>query len=245
MTDDPDATAASSDADWLIPHLADLASPGMPAEVADHLRNTIQAEAALRSSAATAVPASSLPPPAVADLAAERRARRASRTWWAAAVGIVAVGLAGLVYVETMPSASDSGSVTAESTVGRTDPQPAVVPVTSGADYSVQNISTMVPAAITSARSAAPTDALRATFAETEAGIRSCLAGVGEPPQDLALLDMARFQNAPVAVLAYLDGNDDGTADVVIVGVRCSQEDPQVRHRDVANMVAGSPVQPE
>ncbi|MDQ1246033.1 MAG: hypothetical protein QG597_400 [Actinomycetota bacterium] len=244
MSDDQ-AAADPTAGDWLLPHLADLPAPAMPADISDHLLAVIRAESVQRQHA-TAAAAPSAP---VTDLEAERRARRSSRRWWAAAAGVAAIGLAGLVYVETMPSTPDAGSVAAGSASGPTDTAAAVVPITSGADYSVQNLTTMVPATISSSRatlpSRAPTDALRTTFAATEAGIRSCLAGVGNPPQDLALLDLARFQNAPVAVLAYLDGNDDGTADVVVVGVRCSQEDPQVRHRDVANMISGGATQPE
>ena len=56
------------------------------------------------------------------------------------------------------------------------------------------------------------------TFAATDDGIDSCLAGVGNPAQELAMLDLADYQDAHVAVLAYLKGADDATIDVVVVG---------------------------
>lgn len=229
-------TTESATGDWLIPHLHDLPAPAMPAAVSDRVLAALRTEAAGRQPSA--------PPdstPAVADLdhaRADRRSTGSGRAWWVAAAGVAAVALGALVYVETMPTAPPSGTVVAEAASDRAAATAGgqVVPISSGADYSAQNIDIMVPSTIAAARPAATAEALRATFAETEAGIRSCLAGVGNPPQDLALLDLAKFQDSPVAVLAYLDGNDDGTADVVVVGVRCSRDDPQVRHRDVADM---------
>lgn len=227
----------STAGDWLIPHLGSLPVPTMPDAVSDRVLAALRAESAASRPSAPPAPA-----PAVTDLGVERDNRRAAgsgRGWWAAAAGVAAVALGALVYVEAMPTASQSGTVVAESASDRPAATAGaqIVPVSSGADYSVQNIDRMVPSTIAASRPAATAEALRATFAATDDGIRSCLAGVGNPPQDLALLDLAKFQNSPVAVLAYLDGNDDGTADVVVVGVRCSRDDPQVRHRDVADML--------
>lgn len=165
--------------------------------------------------------------------------RQSSRRWWLAAGAVAATALVATAVVTAMPGADEGAGVVADAGAAQNAAVTplTVQPVSSGTSYSTQNLASEVPRLIT-IRSAAVADAdsRRATFAETDDGIRSCLAGVGNPPTDLALLDLAQFQDGRVAVLAYLTGADDGTADVVVVGIRCSRTDPQVRHRTQASM---------
>ncbi len=221
---------------WLRAPLADLPTPAIPDDVAQRVSAALQAESQARQAA---------------EVPTLRHAGR-NRRWWYAAGGIAAAGIAVALAVSALPGGGGTpAGVTADASESpivapiedgesaRTGDQQnalSVVPVSSGNRYTADNMKAQVPVLIASPSAAAPPEVVRATFAATPAGIVSCLDGVGYPPQDLALLDIARFQDAPVVVLAYLSGAEDGTADVVVVGVRCSSSDPQVRHRDVANM---------
>ncbi|MCB0916016.1 MAG: hypothetical protein H6525_01685 [Actinobacteria bacterium] len=224
--------------------LSELPNPPIPADVSARVLAAIAAESEARATARQSpVNADAAP----ADIARARNNRR----WWYAAGGVAAAGLAVALAATVLPS-GDSLPVGVTAEASNTTPAemklgvpgvpgsrqagPGVVPVSSGTTYSPESVARQVPEVLASATVEAPTTLLQATFAETPAGIRSCLDGVGFPPDDLALIDMARFSDTPVAVLAYLTGDDDDTADVVVVGIRCNRSDPQVRHRDVANM---------
>lgn len=226
--------------DWIRRQLADLgqqpAQVSIPHDVNQRIIEALRAEPLNPSESPTRLaevvplaPTDPSPPP-----------QRTSRRWWLAAGAIAATALVATAVVTAMPG-SDGGATGVVADAGAAQNAAVtplnVQPVSSGTSYDVDNLASEVPRLITiRTATVADIDTRRATFTETDDGIRSCLAGVGNPPADLALLDLAQFQDARVAVLAYLTGADDGTADVVVVGVRCSSADPQVQHRTQARM---------
>ncbi len=253
LSDDGSATAeANRDDEWVRQLLGRLPEASIPDDVSQRVLSALADESRARTggniSEVTHLSASAPGTPVTPDSAAEASQATSNRRWWWAAGGVAATGIGVALALSALPDGSQPGNITAEaSSVVQPEQQTPdsfaadavkVVPVSSGSTYTAQNVRLRVPQVMESATGVASPEVLRATFAATPAGIDSCLAGIGFPPQDLALLDIARFQDSPVAVLAYLTDADDGTADVVVVGVRCSKTDPQVRHRDVADMAA-------
>jgi hypothetical protein len=53
---------------------------------------------------------------------------------------------------------------------------------------------------------------------------------------DLRMIDLATYENLPSAIMAFSAGDQDRTADVVVVGTLCNRNDPQVRTRAVVVM---------
>lgn len=239
---------ADDDGDWLRPLLADLPDPPIPTDVADRITAALQAESAVRAQraeqaggldtsegSAAASLAAVASPELLADHASPRRRRRGGgyRTWLVAAGGIAAAGVVAAAVVTAMPGSSQDSGVTANSggSLGSTT---KYHPVSTGAAYTQANLTSLVARNLRASHAPANPAFSSATFAATDDGIDSCLAGVGNPTQELAMLDLADYQDAHVAVLAYLKGADDATIDVVVVGVRCNRDDPQVQRRDVA-----------
>lgn len=200
----------TGDDSWLRAALRSLPDPPVPTEVDEAIHQVIARECDARDH----------------DTPARRRVGR----WWgvaAAAVVVVGTGLAAWTLAST-PSVGDDVVALGSGT--------SVRPVSTGTNYTAANVAATVPANLTTARAAASVDVRRPTFAATADGIRSCLEGVGGPPERLRLLDLATYDDVPVAVMAFLDSDHDSTADVVVVGIRCSRQDPQVRMRQETTM---------
>jgi hypothetical protein len=242
-----------AEAEWVRSLLGRLPEPQIPDDVSQGILAALSAESRVRSdSLVTTLPAESANiPPATPEHLGDVTHLGSNRRWWWAAGGVAAAGIGLALAVSALPNGSAPGGITAEAVNveqhadGSSATIVPVVPVSSGSTYTAENVRVRVPQVISSSAGAAPPEVLRSTFAETPAGITSCLDGVGFPPQDLALLDIARFQGSPVAVLAYLTDAGEQTANVVVVGIRCSHTDPQVRHRDVADMNARDASEPE
>lgn len=215
----PDQTPTG---EWLLPHLRGLAPGEIPASVAARVTAAIAATAG--QPALAEVPASADAAPRGGS--AEDRARR---RWWPAVLGVAAAGLAGVVIVSSLqsPGAQD-GPIAG--------PLGEVVPVASGTEYAPESMTELITRNLKAEARLTPAGAsvTQATFSGSRAGIDSCLVGIGQPPQELAMLDLARFRNAPAAVLVFLSDSTDSSADVVVVGPGCSQRQPEVRHRSVA-----------
>jgi hypothetical protein len=226
---------------WLLPHLQELAPAGIPGAVAARISAALAAEPPLASSSAAAAvtpgPANTdaavTPGPEVRPtdsprgLATGGASERARRRWWPAALGVAAAGVVGVVVVSSLQAPDDTRLA---------GPLGEVVPVASGTDYTPAAMTELIGRNLRSPESLAPAavSVRQATFTGSEAGIESCLVGVGNPPRQLAMLDLARFRDAPAAVLVFLSDSQDSSADIVVVGPGCSQRQPQVRHRTVA-----------
>lgn len=221
---------------WLDAALADLDPPHIPIDVSHRIVAALQHESALRretpvSSAATPTETAAQPqaagdPSTVAPLAPRRR-----RWIWAAA-GIAAAGLVATAVIVDRADAPVPATVAGGQWAGL-----QTIPVSTGTEYTDQNIDTLVPTYLRSrALPAAQAATVARTFAASESSLSACLNELGYAPDDLAMLDLARYGNRPVAVLAYLDGNGDTTADVVVVGTGCSTSQPDVQARRVTAM---------
>lgn len=210
---DDDATPAD-DGSWLLPHLADLAPASIPVDVAARITSALAAEQ----------PSGAGGQPVTGPTHARDRARR---RWWPAALGVAAAGVVGVVVVSSLQSPTESRFA---------GPLGEVVPIASGTEYTPEAMTELVGRNLRTAATLTPAavSVRQANFAGSTAGIDSCLVGVGNPRQQLAMLDLARFRNAPAAVLVFLSDSKDSSADVVVVGPGCSQRQPEVRHRTVA-----------
>lgn len=219
---DPDDDA------WVSELLGGLIAPTMPDAVAQRLRNTIAAEHTARADAAPAGVQSA----SVTDLGRRRDTGRPM--WpWALAGGFAAAAAVTAVLVAQPFTGSNPNE--APIALGN---QATIVPISSGTAYTAANVADVVPQQMApdNRQAAAPMTARQATFVATSEGINDCLAGLGSPASELRMIDLASYDDLPVAVLAFLDNDNDRTADVVVVGVRCNRTDPQVRLREVARI---------
>ena len=213
-----------ADDSWVSALLAESAEPAIPESVAVRMRHVIDQERAARIAAAESA--------AISDLADQRRVRRPM--WpWAIAGGFAAAAAVAAVFV-AQPFTSSPPANPTQAAGGQT----TAVPISSGSQYTASNVTELVPAHLvaTTAAEAAPMAARQATFLATADGVNDCLAGLGTNSAHLRMIDLASYENLPVAVLAFLDNDADRTADVVVVGVRCNRTDPQIRLRGVARI---------
>lgn len=213
---------------WVIALLGRLDASPMPEAVAQRLRNTISAESAARAEVAPEGVQSA----SVTDLGGHRDAHRPMWPW--ALAGGFAAAAAVIAVLVAQPF---TGSNPSEAPIASGD-QTTIVPISSGTAYTAANVADLVPRQMVPDRpqSAAPMAARQATFVATSEGIDDCLAGLGSQASELRMIDLASYDDLPVAVLAFLDNDADRTADVVVVGVRCNRTDPQVRLREVARI---------
>ena len=212
---------------WVSALLSELAAPPMPEPVAARLRAVIAAESAVRTAGADSTEGAS-----VTNLAESPRSPRPM--WpWAIAGGIAAAAAVMAVLVAQPFTASTPADVPLAAGA-----ESSVVPISTGTNYTAANVADMVPIHLTrdTTPAAAPMAARQATFVATKDGVNDCLAGLDTPPSHLRMIDLANYDSLPAAVLVFLDNDTDSTADVVVVGVRCSQADPQVQLRGVARI---------
>ena len=155
------------------------------------------------------------------------------RRWIWAAAGVAAAGLVATALVVDRADAPIPATVAGGQWAGL-----QTIPVSTGSDYSEGERGRPRPEVpALPALPVAPPDTVSRTFAASEAGMSACLpARWGTPPDDLAMLDIARYGCRPVAVMAYLDGTGDPTADVVVVGTGCSANQPDVHLRHVTTL---------
>ncbi len=209
-----------TDDDWLSEPLRSLPDLPMPQEVVTRLDAVIARESASR---------------ATDELAARRRRRT---PWLVAAAAVVGIAVAGAVLV---PMLTEPAPPAADAQMAISEPDFAIVPVSSGSSYSAANVDALVPQQLSqTAATAAPVSMRRSTFTESADGIRSCLQGVRHVPATLRMLDLARFDDSPAVVMAFLTDNSDSTADVIVVGMRCTSEDPQVRYQHESRLTAAA-----
>ncbi len=201
---------------WLDAALSQLDPPHIPMEVSARIVDALAVESETRSAAAAGI----------APIAPRRR-----RWIWAAA-GVAAAGLVATALVVDRADAPIPATVAGGQWAGL-----QTIPVSTGSDYSEANVDALVQRFLRSpALPVAPPDTVSRTFAASEAGMSACLSAVGYSPDDLAMLDIARYGSRPVAVMAYLDGTGDPTADVVVVGTGCSANQPDVHLRHVTTL---------
>lgn len=223
------ATAARLDA-----ALAQLDPPHIPLAVAARIEAALRHESAARANSARAAVAIASPTPPAPE--ADRRGHRSRRWIWAAAGGLAAAGLAATAIVVQHADAPVPATVAGGQWAGVN-----TVPVSTGSDYTEANMDALIQKFVRSRElPVAQPSATANTFAASPSGLSACLGALGYSPDSLAMLDIARYGNRPVAVLAYLNGAGDRTADVLVVGTGCSATQPDVHLHHVTDMSQGS-----
>lgn len=251
MNVDSESELPSNDEiDRVVGILGSLPDLTMPEDITARLTQVIAAESASRSAATAPLTASASAPLTVARTTSPQTSPQASQRrgrgrWLYAAAGIAAVGAVGVALVVNSssnpippvaapaPSNSDQDSITDINSGGGF----TVQPISSGLSYTAASLAPAVSANITHTPTSAAAPARRASsFAATSAGVKSCLEGVGASMVDLRMIDLATYENLPSAIMAFSAGDQDRTADVVVVGTLCNRNDPQVRTRAVVVM---------
>jgi hypothetical protein len=245
IDDGPDLPS-SDEIDRVIALLGSLPDLPMPQDITTRLTHVISAESALRT-AATPVPVAQHADQPI-DQSAEQpphpgTSRRPGRgRWLFAAAGIAAVGVVGVALVvnsrtvPTPPVAAPQPSRSEQNVISDNSGF-SVQPISSGLSYTAESLAPAVSAHMTSTPAAtAATERRASSFAATPAGVKSCLEGVGASIVDLRMIDLANYENLPSAIMAFSAGDQDRTADVVVVGTLCNRENPQVRTRAIVVM---------
>lgn len=228
-TDSESEIPSNDEIEQVIALLGSLPAVTMPDDVTHRLTQVIAAESAARLTVDPQSPAS---PPS----------HRSRGRWLFAAAGVAAVGVVGVALVATSgptsppPVAAPTASHTEQTAINDTG-NFSVQPISSGLSYTAASLAPAVSANMASVPTTAPEPSRRASsFAATSAGVKSCLEGVGASVVDLRMIDLATYENLPSAIMAFRAGDEDRTADVVVVGNLCSRSDPQVRTRAVVVM---------
>ncbi len=238
---------SNDEIDRVVGILGSLPDLTMPEDITTRLTQVIAAESASRSAAAASLTAAApLPAAPLAQPASQPSSQHRGRgRWLYAAAGIAAVGAVGVALVvnssstPTPPAAAPAPSRTDLNAITDTTDNGGftVQPISSGLSYTANSLAPTVAANMTTTPTSAPAPDRRASsFAATSAGVKSCLEGVGASMVDLRMIDLANYENLPSAIMAFSAGDQDRTADVVVVGTLCNRNDPQVRTRAVVVM---------
>ncbi|MGN6301072.1 MAG: hypothetical protein ACTHN8_08280 [Angustibacter sp.] len=198
--------------------LAGLPDPGpTPPDVVDRI------EATLRRLSAEQGPEASSPAAAstVVPLAPARERRH--RGWLAVAAAVVLLGAGGAVLSQVVPGSQDAGEATAGAALRESPGKQAAAPDTalrataSGTDYTADRLAAQVDQVLAArtASAAAPTGPLA-----TPAGVAACLSAIGAPRATPLLVDVARYQGAPAAVVVLPASG--GGHEIWVVSTTCS-----------------------
>jgi hypothetical protein len=221
--------------------LAGLPDPGpIPPDVVDRIRATLAGLAAQTVAeppedlVPTPVPTPlSTPEPAAAStvvpLAQAPSARRRRPLLAAAAAAVVLLG-GGYVVSQNLGGTTDSGSAASSALQERSQGTPkvaelAAVPVlSSGTNYTTAGLQRQVSAQLSAAKqqgvrpdAAAGDDQLGAL--STPTGLAGCLSALGDAGAVPQLVDVARFEGKPAAVIVL--PSDDGGREVWVVATTC------------------------
>ncbi len=243
----------AADDEWLTQALASLPTPPIPPEVAAKVSAAIRVESEAR--VANVIPLQPATRPEASDSPVPTTHRSDPRRWLLAAGAIAAAGLVAVFVVsQTTPDASvpaaqppataspESGDGSARATTGGqpdsadTGPVTFVQPVSSGTAYTAASLQPVMADRMRQLPTTpAPAQMRAATFAQDAAGIQSCLDGVGAKPLELRMIDLARYEDLPSAVMAFRGNDQDPTTDVIVVGMLCTRDHPQIRMRAEIN----------
>ena len=247
--DDSDVT----DDQWLTQALASLPTPPIPPEVAARVSAAIRVEAEARvDNVAPLRPPAEPPAP---DSTGTTNRRKDPRRWLLGAGAVAAAGLvAAFVVNQITPDSSvpaaqppvtaspEGGDARTQATAGSqpdragTDQVTFVQPVSSGTSYTAASLQPVMADRMHQLPTTpAPAQVRAATFAQDAAGIQSCLDGVGAKPLELRMIDLARYEDLPSAVMAFRGNDQDPTTDVIVVGMLCTRDHPQIRMRAQVN----------
>jgi hypothetical protein len=195
--------------------LASLPDPGpVPPDVIDRIEATLRELGASPTAAATAT---------VVPLQSAPSARRRRPLFAVAAAAVLLAG-GGFAVSRLVPQTSGADNSAAGATALRDEGSRAVAPersdlhaIASGTDYTRQRLAAEVDRVLGSSRtagSAAPSGPLA-----TPAGVASCLSAIGAPQATPLLVDVARFEHRPAAVVVL--PADDGGREIWVVSTTC------------------------
>lgn len=195
--------------------LAALPDPGpTPPDVVDRLEATLRRLHAEQGSppgaASTVVP-----------IAAARERRQ--RVWWAAAAAVVVLGGGAAAVSQIMPGsrAADSsaaGASLSQAPRSKAQPDAALAARASGTDYTTARLAAQVDQVLaqrTAVAPARPTGPLA-----SPAGVAACLSAIGAPGATPLLVDVARYQGRPAAVVVLPASG--GGREIWVVSPTCS-----------------------
>ncbi|KQX61871.1 hypothetical protein [Angustibacter sp. Root456] len=199
--------------------LASLPDPGpTPPDVVDRLEATLR-----RLSAETSAghPEQSAAASTVVPLAPARERRH--RGWLAVAAAVVLLGAGGATLSQLVPDGGRADSTAAGAALNgtaekRVAPDAGLQATASGTDYTADRLATQVDQVLASRPSsaaAAPSGPLA-----TPAGVAACLAAIGAPRATPLLVDVARYQGSPAAVVVVPASG--GGREIWVVSTTCS-----------------------
>ncbi|MGN6613362.1 MAG: hypothetical protein ACTHLJ_16475 [Angustibacter sp.] len=197
--------------------LGALPDPGpTPPDVVDRLEATLRRLSAEASSGRLEQPAAAS---TVVPLAPVRERRH--RAWLAVAAAVVLLGAGGAALSQVMPgSQADStaaGAALSGSPEKRVAPDAGLRATASGTDYTADRLAAQVDAVLAGrpAAASAPSGPLA-----TPAGVAACLSAIGAPQATPLLVDVARYQGAPAAVVVVPASG--GGREIWVVSTTCS-----------------------
>jgi hypothetical protein len=201
--------------------LAGLPDPGpTPPDVVDRLEATLRRLAAEQGASGddSALAASHTVVPMAA--AAERR----RRPWLAAAAAVVLLGAGGTALSQLVSSSGGAADSTAAGAALRGSPEKQAAPdsglraTASGTDYTASGLAAQVKDVMgrrAAAAAGAPTGPLASA-----SGIAACLSAIGAPTADPLLVDVARYQGAPAAIVVLPASG--GGQEIWVVSTTCA-----------------------
>lgn len=199
--------------------LGSLPDPGpTPPDVVDRLEATLRRLSAEAASGQGEQPAAAS---TVVPLAPARERRH--RGWLAAAAAVVLLGAGGAALSQVVPGGGGAADSTAAGAALSGSPEKRVAPdaglraTASGTDYTADQLSAQVDQVLAGQPTAA--DAPSGPLS-TPAGVAACLSAIGAPQARPLLVDVARYQGAPAAVVVVPASG--GGREIWVVSTTCS-----------------------